>query len=59
MSDEDEPHVVFYERCRICGFQAIGVAHHEADLTALECGNCHNMTSEAISKEEFEAPPFG
>lgn len=42
------PWLVAAEKCRICGYECVGVIPIQADLDNLECGGCGNMTSEVV-----------
>lgn len=52
--ESSNAHLLLYEKCRICGKKALGAAPLDTDLKNLECSQCHNMTSEAITRDEFE-----
>lgn len=42
--------IVAKERCRLCGYEAIGVFPDETDEDNLQCGNCGHMTAEAVKR---------
>jgi hypothetical protein len=37
--------LVVREKCRACGFSAIGVVHRQSALDRLQCGKCYGMAS--------------